>query len=175
MKRPFFARLCFAMCSVCLVSTAFAQSSWITHNDPTGFAVDLPAAWTIAKDSESGRIIIRGMRSEQITIWPLSLQDTKLDAHGAGALLHKLAHAVDAQMSRLHCQPAGQLARCSIPRQKPSPSPRSHPRSKHPPRPSSKRKSRQSPPSICCWYAAPGKISVLQPPAQVPAEYFLAT
>ena len=57
MKRSFFAQLCSALCFVCLVSTALAQSSWTTHNDPAGFAVDLPATWTVAKDPASGRII----------------------------------------------------------------------------------------------------------------------
>jgi hypothetical protein len=111
MKRSFFAQLCSALCFVSLVSTAFAQSGWTTHNDPAGFAVDLPAAWTVAKDPASGRIIIRGTRGEQAMIWPLSLQNAKLDAHGAGALLQKLAHNVDAQMPWGSAQPVESVVR----------------------------------------------------------------
>ena len=111
MKRSFFAQLCSALCFVCLVSTALAQSSWTTHNDPAGFAVDLPATWTVAKDPASGRIIFRGTRGEQAMIWPLSLRNAKLDAHGAAALLQKLAHNIDAQMPWGSAQPVENVVR----------------------------------------------------------------
>ena len=119
MKHFFSVRLCALLCSllfactgVCASSAAKvpagavkssaqkapASGSWTTHNDPAGFAVDLPSAWTVAKDPATGRIAIRGTHGEQVVIWPLLLQQTQLDARGASALLQQLARSVDPQM-----------------------------------------------------------------------------
>jgi len=100
-------QVCAALCL--FAAAAFAQSnsrpaqhsdpgSWVTHNDPAGFVVDLPRAWTIAKDQANGRIVIRGTRGEQAVIWPLFLQRTQLDGRRAAVLLPQLARKVDAQM-----------------------------------------------------------------------------
>jgi hypothetical protein len=78
--------------------TAPASSSGTTHNDPSGFAVDLPAAWTVAKDPATGQIALRGARGERLVIWPLFLSQVKLDAHGAATMIQQLARQFDAQM-----------------------------------------------------------------------------
>jgi hypothetical protein len=88
-----------------------ASGSWTTHNDPAGFAVDLPAAWTVAKDPATGRIAIRGTHGEQVVIWPLFLQQAQLDAHGASALVQQLARSVDAQMPWGQAQPVQNAVR----------------------------------------------------------------
>lgn len=100
-----------ALCCLFLVSAGFALCDsryaeqhagadvWTTHNDPTGFVVDVPPAWTVAKDPATGRIVLRGARGEQAVIWPLFLQRAELDAGRATALLPQLARKVDAQMS----------------------------------------------------------------------------
>jgi hypothetical protein len=104
------AQICAAVCCFFFVPAAFTQSnssyarqhsasdSWITHSDPAGFVVDLPRAWTIAKDPATGRIVLRGTRGEQAVIWPLLLQHVELDAGRAAVLLPQLARRVDAQM-----------------------------------------------------------------------------
>jgi hypothetical protein len=102
--------LCAVVCCAFFVPAAFTQSnsryagqhagadSWATHNDPAGFVVDVPRAWTVAKDPATGRIVFRGTRDEQAVIWPLFLQHVELDAGRATALLPQLARRVDAQM-----------------------------------------------------------------------------
>ena len=99
-----------AVCSLFLASAGFTPSnsrevrqhatadSWSTHNDPAGFVVDVPPAWTVAKDTATGRIVLHGPRNEQAVIWPVFLQHVELDASRAAALLPQLARAVDAQM-----------------------------------------------------------------------------
>ncbi len=44
-----------------------ASSSFTTHTDPAGFAVDLPGAWNVAKDAPTGQVILHGTRGEQVT------------------------------------------------------------------------------------------------------------
>lgn len=75
-----------------------ASNSLSTHNDPAGFAVDLPASWTVGKDTATGAIVLRGTRGEQVIIWPLFLEHVSLDTRGAGVLLQQLARKVDPQM-----------------------------------------------------------------------------
>ena len=72
--------------------------SWITHNDPAGFVVNLPAAWTIDKVNSSGQVVLRGTRGEEIMIWPLHLQQPELEAEGAAALVQALARKFDVLM-----------------------------------------------------------------------------
>jgi len=121
--RLFLSQICAAVCFLFFVPVAFAQSNsgsarqhlpsaaWITHSDPAGFVVDLPRAWTIAKDPATGRIVIRGTRGEQAVIWPLLLQHVELDARHAAVLLPQLAHRVDAQMPWGRVQSLQRVAR----------------------------------------------------------------
>jgi len=100
-----------AVCCLFFVPARFTQSNprydgqqaaadpWATHNDPAGFVVDVPPAWTVAKDPATGRIALRGARGEQAVIWPLFLQHVELDAGRAAVLLPQLAGRVDAQMA----------------------------------------------------------------------------
>jgi hypothetical protein len=104
-------QLCAAVCCLFSVPAGFTQSSsryagqhtsadpWATHNDPAGFVVDVPPAWTVAKDPATGRIVLRGARGEQAVIWPLFLQHVELDQGRAAVLLPQLARRVDAQMA----------------------------------------------------------------------------
>jgi hypothetical protein len=78
-------QFCAAVCCLFFVPAGFTQSNsryagqpsgadlWATHNDPAGFVVDVPPAWTVAKDPATGRIVLRGARGEQAVIWPLFL------------------------------------------------------------------------------------------------------
>ena len=112
-------QLCVAACCLLFVTAGFTQSNsryagqhagadpWATHNDPAGFVVDVPPAWTVAKDPATGRIVLRGARGEQAVIWPLFLQHVELDAGGAAALLPQLARRVDAQMTWGRAQSMG--------------------------------------------------------------------
>jgi hypothetical protein len=88
-----------------------APNSWTTHNDPSGFAVDLPAAWTVAKDPATGQIALRGARSERLVIWPLFLSQVMLDAHGAATMIQQLARKFDAQMPWSAAAPMQNVAR----------------------------------------------------------------
>jgi hypothetical protein len=72
--------------------------SWTTHNDPAGFVVSLPAAWTIGKAASTGQVVLRGTQGEEIMIWPLHLQQHKLEATGAAALIQMLARKFDVLM-----------------------------------------------------------------------------
>jgi len=88
-----------------------ASGSWSTHNDPAGFAVDLPAAWVVAKDPATGQIALRGARGEQVMIWPLFLPRVQLDARGGMALLQQLARKFDARMTWSAVAPMQNVAR----------------------------------------------------------------
>ena len=115
------AQLYAAVCCL-LVSAAFPQTtstarqrpgadSWITHTDPSGFAVDVPSTWSVAKDPASGRIVISGTRGERAVIWPLLLRGVQLDSGRAAVLLAQLARKVDAQMPWGSVQPLATAAR----------------------------------------------------------------
>jgi hypothetical protein len=116
-------RIYAAVCFLFLLPAALAQSNsgsarqhsasdfWITHTDPAGFVVDLPRAWTIAKDPATGRIVLRGTRGEQAVIWPLLLQHVELDGGRAAVLLPQLAQRVDAQMPWGRVQSLQRVAR----------------------------------------------------------------
>jgi hypothetical protein len=85
--------------------------SWITHNDPSGFVVNLPAAWTIGKVSSSGQVVLHGTRGEEIMIWPLHLQQPELEARGAAALVQALAREFDVLMPWSKVQTMPNVAR----------------------------------------------------------------
>lgn len=67
---------------------------WVSHGDPMGFALKLPAGWQLQADRKAGRITIRGTRSEQVVIWPVFIERQSLDRQTAGALLKQLARRV---------------------------------------------------------------------------------
>ena len=123
-SRPHFA----AVVAVAFVFTGLAQESlaaarsqgrtpapssgsWTTHNDPSGFAVDLPATWTVAKDPATGQIALRGSRGERIVIWPLFLGQVQLDARGGATLVQQLARKFDAQAHWSAVAPMRNVAR----------------------------------------------------------------
>jgi hypothetical protein len=85
--------------------------SWTTHNDPAGFSIDLPAAWTVGKVSASGQLLLHGTRGEEILIWPLHLQQPKLDAQGAAAMVQELARKFDVLMPWSAVQTTANAAR----------------------------------------------------------------
>ena len=72
--------------------------SWTTHNDPAGFVVNLPPAWTISEAPSTGQVVLNGTRGEEVMIWPLHLQQPGLDAQGAAALVQELARKFDVLM-----------------------------------------------------------------------------
>jgi hypothetical protein len=118
MKPLSFALLCAALSALAPTPSVLAQSavsnrpgSFTTHNDPAGFAVDLPAAWTVAKDPATGQIALRGTRGEQVTIWPLFLEHVQLDTRGAATLIQQLARKFDPQLPWSAVAPMQNVAR----------------------------------------------------------------
>jgi hypothetical protein len=77
---------------------ARAGTTWTTHNDPSGFSVETPDDWRVGREAASGKIVIQGQHGERTVIWPMFLEQQKLDARGAAALLEKLARSLDGQM-----------------------------------------------------------------------------
>lgn len=78
--------------------TAIASVRWITHEDPAGFSLNLPASWTVRADRQQGRVVVEGTERQQAIIWPAFLEKQQLDARGAAALLLQLARRVDSSM-----------------------------------------------------------------------------
>ena len=74
---------------------ATASLTWVSHHDPAGFAVDLPAGWQLRPDRPQGRITIQGTQGQQGVIWPMFIEQQQLDAHGAGMLVLQLARRAD--------------------------------------------------------------------------------
>ncbi|HET9402289.1 MAG TPA: hypothetical protein VFO34_15200 [Candidatus Acidoferrales bacterium] len=119
MTRLRFLAFACALCAAALVSSPLATisaanrarlllspaASWITHNDPAGFSVDLPPDWNVSKDAATGRIVMHGTQNEQVVIWPVLLQHVQLDARAAATLLKQLAQRSDPQMSWSAAQP----------------------------------------------------------------------
>ena len=93
-------RILAAICCFGFVCDAPARTAtaWTTHNDPSGFSVDTPRDWKVARDAATGKIVIQGQQGERTVIWPMFLERQQLDARGAATLLQKLARNVDAQM-----------------------------------------------------------------------------
>ncbi|HEX8459425.1 MAG TPA: hypothetical protein VF656_19185 [Pyrinomonadaceae bacterium] len=59
-------------------------SNWTTHEDPAGFAVEIPSGWQV--NSDNGRISIFGASNERVTIYPLKVA-AQLDADSARKVL----------------------------------------------------------------------------------------
>jgi hypothetical protein len=64
-------------------STTGAQS-WRTHQDPAGFALEIPVGWNVS--SEAGRVTAAGPNAEQVTIYPLRIEG-QLDTERARSVL----------------------------------------------------------------------------------------
>ena len=79
-------------------SLARPATTWTTHNDPSGFSVETPDDWRIAREAASGKIVIQGQHGERTVIWPVFLERQQLEARGAAALLQQLARSVNGQM-----------------------------------------------------------------------------
>jgi hypothetical protein len=88
-----------------------AANSWTTHDDPSGFSVNTPAGWTVARDTQQGRVTIRGQRGEQAVVWPMFIEQRKLDAAGAASLVKDLARKIDGQLSWTAATPSQNVAR----------------------------------------------------------------
>lgn len=82
-----------------------------THKDTSGLAVDLPAAWSVAKDPATGQIAIRLARGERLVIWPLFLKQLQIDARGAATMIQQLARKFDTQMPWSAVAPMQNVAR----------------------------------------------------------------
>lgn len=85
------------------------QAGWKAHQDPAGFAVTLPPAWKVARETASGRIELRGPAAERILIWPVFVP-AGLDARSASAILRKLVGSLAPQASWGLPQAAGPSA-----------------------------------------------------------------
>jgi hypothetical protein len=72
-----------------------APANWVTHDDPAGFAVSLPAGWNLAAGHPQGRIVTAGPQGQQAIVWPMFIEKRQLDAHGAAILVRQLAHRAD--------------------------------------------------------------------------------
>jgi hypothetical protein len=88
-----------------------SATAWTTHNDPSGFSVDTPSDWNVARDAATGRITILGQHGERTVIWPMFLEHQQLDVRGAAALLQQLARNVDGQMPWATPEPSSNLVR----------------------------------------------------------------
>lgn len=51
-------------------ATNSLPAGWVSHQDPMGFSLNLPANWTVATDKTTGRINLNGPQNEQVIIWP---------------------------------------------------------------------------------------------------------
>jgi hypothetical protein len=76
-----------------------APVQWITHNDPMGFSVNVPAGWELHADRQAGRINIQGPAGQQAVIWPMFIPQQQLDARAAGTVVLQLARRVGARMT----------------------------------------------------------------------------
>jgi hypothetical protein len=68
--------------------TTTGAQSWKTHQDPSGFSVEMPDGWKVRNDS--GRVTVAGADMERVTIYPLRVEG-QLDANRAQRLLTALA------------------------------------------------------------------------------------
>ncbi|HEV2491018.1 MAG TPA: hypothetical protein VGT03_14525 [Candidatus Acidoferrales bacterium] len=73
-------------------------NGWTTHNDPSGFSVDMPAGWKVTTGAGQGGITLHGLRGESAVIWPMFVERSQLGTREAEALVQQLARKVDAQL-----------------------------------------------------------------------------
>ena len=72
-----------------------APTVWVTHNDPMGFAVSLPAGWNLGAGHPQGRIAVQGPQGQQAIIWPMFIERQQLDERATGVLVQQLARRAD--------------------------------------------------------------------------------
>ena len=96
---PLFAFL-FVLLTLTSCSAAQVQSSaqWTTHTDPSGFTVNTPPGWSVAKDSKQGRITLHGSHGEQIVVWPIFIEQKQLNSAAAAQLVMQLARQLDGNL-----------------------------------------------------------------------------
>jgi hypothetical protein len=75
-----------------------ARAGWTTHTDPMGFAVQTPIGWQITTVPRFGRIFMQGQQGEQVVIWPMFLDQVRVNAAGAAIVVRQLARTLDPQM-----------------------------------------------------------------------------
>jgi hypothetical protein len=103
LNRGFGPRLAGGCIAVLLAGAGLAQpatsEAWRVHNDPGGFAVELPARWRGGADPQTGRIALRGDAGEAVDIWPIF-------APAAVAPTVQLSAQVFSVLVRQGCPPA---------------------------------------------------------------------
>jgi hypothetical protein len=62
-----------------------SPSGWTTHEDPAGFAVELPRGWQARTDGASGRAVASGPDGAQVVMWPVFLAAGSKSGSGRGA------------------------------------------------------------------------------------------
>lgn len=75
--------------------TSNESTGWSTYSDPKGFFVKKPAGWNVTNDPQTGRIVIQGTQGERVVIWPMFIEQQRLDGQGAAVVIQQLAHKVD--------------------------------------------------------------------------------
>ena len=107
MRLPLLALVVSVLAGVA-AAPATAQTTparWTTHNDASGFSIDTPPEWSVARGTQQGSITVSGRRGEQAVVWPMFI-DGKLDARGAAGLVMQLARKVDSQLTWSPLAPA---------------------------------------------------------------------
>ncbi|MCX5880246.1 MAG: ankyrin repeat domain-containing protein [Deltaproteobacteria bacterium] len=74
------------------------KAGWSTYSDPKGFFVKKPTGWNVSNDPQTGRIVIQGTQGERVVIWPMFIEQQRLDGRGAAVVIQQLAHKVDPQL-----------------------------------------------------------------------------
>lgn len=64
---------CASASSSTLFTEADTAGSWRRHDDPMGFTVEHPDAWTLRADPTSGRVRIDAPDSTEVTFWPVHM------------------------------------------------------------------------------------------------------
>lgn len=65
-------------------------AGWKTQQDPMGFSVTLPPGWSARGDRDSGRIELSGPGGAAMAVWPVFLENARLDPPTAGLVAQRL-------------------------------------------------------------------------------------
>ena len=74
------------------------STEWDIYSDAKGYSVKKPAEWNVTNDPQTGRIVIQGKRGERAVIWPMFIEQQRLDGCGASVVIQQIAHKVDPQL-----------------------------------------------------------------------------
>ena len=66
-----------------------APAGWNTQQGP-GFSIALPPGWSARGDPATGRVELSAPGSAAMVIWPVFLENSRLDPHGASAVAQRL-------------------------------------------------------------------------------------